>query len=491
MNRTARQVLIAALVVSAAMIVMGSILLATVVTRAPSSAVPVTLAVLFLVAGNALGIASIVLYLYRVGQSRNLAQMRRLEKLVHETRAKASRHEYIQEQALSRIEAAALETRSTTAGIAWYGSLISSRGNTPVEEGSTPSILFVTSNGGGMGHIARCCALMRHGSEHLSGRILSLSSAATLVADSGYDVGHFPSQSTFKRGEARWHRQFARRLLTEIKNANAAAVVFDGTWIYEGVREAAEYADIPLVWVRRGLWKPDIDRTQVEQSNSHATVVLTPRDVAENEYSPGSLPSDFWCDPISLAPRTRLGRSQALTRLKLDPDLEYVLVQLSGGNDSGDATQAAVDAVRRCSQAIPVVVDSPLYRGRPVEGAVTIGRRFPLVDYAAAWEFTITGAGYNSVHENLHTITPGIYIPSVSTITDDQARRAAAVTDIDGGLVAESAEDIVAAVERMRDGLVRQEMRSSLRRLALRNGADDAAALISGVVASKEGTAWI
>lgn len=85
-----------------------------------------------------------------------------------------------------------------------------------------------------------------------------------------------------------------------------------------------------------------------------------------------------------------------------------MLVQLAGGNSDGPAGQerTAIDAVLR-NGMVPVFVRSPIGYDHQGDAAFpVINGVFPLADYAAAWDFTVTKAGYNSVHENLHTGTP-------------------------------------------------------------------------------------
>jgi hypothetical protein len=405
---------------------------------------------------------------------------------LQKSRKDASRHEYIQEQALGRIERVARQLGATTSGALWL------ERRAPVDPASplrSSSVLFVTSNGGGMGHIARCAAVMRHG----SGRILTLSTAADLVASSGLDVRYFPSQAQSDRGAERWHRQFMRRLLEEVSELEPAKIVFDGTWVYPALTDVAELADIPLVWLRRGLWRQGVDLSQVESWSEHVTSVVTPRDVAEDEVSaPVPFRDAAWCDPISLATDERFERGEALERLGLDPGREYALVQVSGGNSAGEAMGRAVDAVRDSARDVtPVIVRSPLMTAAVPAGAKVIDARFPLVDFSAAWSFTITGAGYNSVHENLHTSTPGIYLPSATTLTDDQVARARAMHDGGWGVLADGAAGLPDAVRQLVGAERGSGITQAIRRRATPNGARQASEHIEAIDRDTQGNSWV
>lgn len=418
-------------------------------------------------------------------EARLRRRIERLEATVQDTRAKASRHEWVQEQALERIERTSREAAAgatQAAWAAWRGVPLVD----PVQTvGASSRVLFVTSNGGGMGHIARCAAVLRHAGSALDGRILTLSTAASTVAAAGYDVTYFPSQTTTGVSQDRWRRQFTRRLLDEIAEYRPESIVFDGTWVYPSLTDVADLAGLPLVWLRRGLWREGTDLTQVRSWRDHVTSVIVPGDIAETrETAPEVFRDATWVDPVSLAPASLMPRGKALASLGLDPERRYALVQLSGGNGDGSATAAAVRAVRDAGDIVPVVVRSPLLSAAVAHDATTIEARFPLVDVAGAWEFTVTGAGYNSVHENLHTGTPGVYLPSAATITDDQERRAAAIADRGLGLVATGVDDLphrIAEIVR-REALA--EIKHALSLSTLPNGASSTVPAVTSASSS-------
>lgn len=406
-------------------------------------------------------------------------RIERLEATVQDTRVKASRHEWTQEKALERIESTSREAATGALHMAWA----TLREAPPVDAaqaaGAAPRVLFVTSNGGGMGHIARCAAVLRHAGSTLDGRILTLSTAASTVAAAGYDVAYLPSHTTAGVSQDRWRRQFTRRLLDEVAAYRPESVVFDGTWVYPSLTDVADLVGLPLVWLRRGLWREGTDLTQVKSWRDHVTSVIVPGDIAETrETAPEVFQDATWVDPVSLAPAWLMPREKALASLGLDPERRYALVQLSGGNGDGSATAAAVEAVRGAGDIVPVVVRSPLLSSAVAHDAATIDARFPLVDLAGAWEFTVTGAGYNSVHENLHTGTPGVYLPSAVTLRDDQEKRAQAVAGAGLGITAEDVDGIAGAVADLTAGRGTDEVRAAMRESLSAQGAPSAAEAI-------------
>jgi hypothetical protein len=394
-------------------------------------------------------------------------------------RVKQSRHEWLQERSLERIERLSRAAATGVSGLTWAAFRGMESGDAASGPGAPPRVLFVTSNGGGMGHIARCAAVLRSSDGVLTGRILTLSTAAPTVAAAGYDVEYFPSQTTTDVDPERWRRQFTRRLLDEVAVYRPAAIVFDGTWVYPSLTDVAEFVDLPLVWLRRGLWRAGTGLEQVERWRDHVTSVIVPSDIAETRANASEMFQDAtWVDPVSLAPDSPMTREKALTALGLDRGSRYALIQLSGGNDDGSATGAAVRAVRDTSEIVPVVAKSPLLSSAATHDAVTIDARFPLVDVAAAWEFTVTGAGYNSVHENLHTGTPGLYLPSSATLTDDQHKRASVMAERGLGISATDVDDLPRRIREIARGDTRSAMKYEMDRTRVPNGASVVASAV-------------
>ncbi|MDO8152294.1 hypothetical protein [Isoptericola sp. b408] len=440
-------------------------------------------AVVGFIVATGLSTAVVGTWLIARSERRITRRIDRVESSVEGSRAKASRHEYHQEQSLERLERKTREVAATTAGLAWFAP----RSEPDKTQSSTaPHVLFVTSNGGGMGHIARCSAVLRHSGEQLTGRILTLSTAGRTVRDAGFDVDSFPSPTASGESLPRWRRQFMRRLLHELSERPADVVVFDGTWVFPVLTDVAEYVDVPLVWLRRGLWRQDADLTQVEEWREHVDAVVVPGDLAETrETALAPFRDATWTDPVSLAPGERTSRDSALTALGLEPSKKYALVQLSGGNSDGSATTSAVEAIKAAGDVVPVVVRSPLLSPSVATEAVSIESRFPLVDLSAAWEFTVTQAGYNSVHENLHTATPGIYLPSASTLMDDQHRRARGVAQAGLGLIADGENDLGRVVADLADRSRADDIRGAIRERNLPQGAPAAARAIANVLAAR------
>lgn len=406
-------------------------------------------------------------------------------------RGKQSRHEYVQESALSRIEDVLAVLRADVEGQVWSTSRASTGVSlqfVPTDE-RLPRVLFVTSNGAGLGHLTRCLAVAEHSAESFASAILTQSTAHAVVKALGYDVDYFPSQAASDDDWPTWHRRFARHMHVTLSGNAVDAVVFDGAWVYRGVTEACRRLGVPLIWMRRGTWKVDADRTQFDAPLRYCDYVIEPRDGALD----GAVLIDGprWarqCGPISLVDRdSALGSSEAKAALGLQQDQRYVLVQLGAGNinDVSSVRDRVVQLIRAEGNGRIPVVAVPSIAADEVNlnvGVPILRDVYPLGKYLAAFDFGVCAAGYNTVNENLSLQFPAVYVPNQATVTDDQVARARAVEESSLGLCALGEADLDAALRAIMTEGTLERMRTALASRSQENGAKEAGAAIAEIV---------
>src|SRR5699024_11014154 len=161
---------------------------------------------------------------------------------VEDARAKQSRHEYHQERSLDRIEA---ELRRLN---------ITSGSEALSLQGEGIDVLFVTSNGAGLGHISRLLAVAKQLPSTRSVAFLTMSTAYRQVADTGTRVHYFPSSDAAGVEPRTWNPVFRGHFLRLVRTVKPRVVVFDGAWVYTGITDVCRALDIPLVWMQRGMW---------------------------------------------------------------------------------------------------------------------------------------------------------------------------------------------------------------------------------------------
>ncbi|HVL16463.1 MAG TPA: hypothetical protein VM387_00640, partial [Gemmatimonadales bacterium] len=95
-------------------------------------------------------------------------------------------------------------------------------------------ILFVTSNGTGLGHLTRSMAIAKRLDGGFEPLVLTLSAAAPVVHRIGFPVEYVASYATPGAGsDWRWSRRLRGRLRAAIAEASPRVVVFDGAHPYQ------------------------------------------------------------------------------------------------------------------------------------------------------------------------------------------------------------------------------------------------------------------
>lgn len=348
-----------------------------------------------------------------------------------------------------------------------------------------PRALFVTSNGAGMGHMTRMLGIARASAKYIDPVFFSMSQGVGVARTAGFPYEYVPFNSSMKTKTALWHRYFEDRLLAAIDHHDAQIVLFDGTWPYRGMLAALRARDVLTVWVRRGMWKANISPEQLSNAQ-HFDLVIEPGEHA-HEYDTGATTQVQGANVV--APITVLSSSEILSReaalkglgLPNRTNSKYALVTLGAGNiNNVSSTQSEVtEAIRSHSGWEPILTKAPISAALQSASARSVST-FPLAKYTRAFDFAISAAGYNSFAEWMVGALPSIWIPNMSTKTDDQDARARWAADAGYGLRASGSntDEIRAAVDLMCDASYRAPIEHRLAALNRTNGAEEAADLI-------------
>jgi hypothetical protein len=143
-----------------------------------------------------------------------------------------------------------------------------------------PSLLLISSNGAGMGHLTRLMAYARRAEPDMATHFLSLSQAVGVVAQYGFSFEYVPSAGATGLQPRRWNDLFTERVSDAVTRLRPAVVVFDGTWPYKGIPHVRDaYPEARWVWSRRGMWRQRILRRRCRSRSGcrKASVRLLPR----------------------------------------------------------------------------------------------------------------------------------------------------------------------------------------------------------------------
>jgi UDP:flavonoid glycosyltransferase YjiC (YdhE family) len=341
-------------------------------------------------------------------------------------------------------------------------------------------IMFVSSNGTGLGHLTRSMAIARRLGRGTESLFVTLSRAAPVVRDMGFPVEYMASHGSPTAGsDLRWSRRMTARLRTAISEAGPDLLVFDGVLPYDPLLAAMRRVPV-TVWCRRGMWQPGASTAPLTRSDLF-DAILEPGDfAAPADAGPTSARRDeahavspiVFLDDAELLPR-----AEAERELGLEPGKPTILVQLGQGPEVADATArclrslAGADGVQvaAASSAIAGLLDFP-------EGIVHLRSTYPMSRYYAAFDGAVSAVGYNAFHEMVCFGVPALFVP-MRRETDDQATRAGYAERVGVGLAVDGPGDerIEERLGELLDAGRRVAMRERLAELRPRNGAAEAA----------------
>ena len=348
------------------------------------------------------------------------------------------------------------------------------------------TVLLLSSNGAGMGHLTRLLAYARRLPADVQPYVVSLSQAVPAVAAVGLPWEYIPGRAATGLRPASWRRLFAERVTEVLVRVDPAVLVFDGTHPYAGLDVAlSAHPDTRAVWSRRGMWKPGRNVDQLAKS-AWFDAVVEPGDLAAaaDRGATVGVPGTEQVRPVTLLdPEHLFDRGRARNALGLPADGPMALVALGAGNinDTGDEVGAAAAALRE--QEIGVCVTAPAIAERAYDGKdVHLVSHFPLSEHIAAFDYAIAAAGYNSFHETLRFRVPTLFVPNRHTSLDDQRARAQHARDRGWALAAETLAD--GRAPKLVAELVRKgpELAATARAADPGNGAAEAAEIIAGQI---------
>ena len=358
-----------------------------------------------------------------------------------------------------------------------------------------PTIILATSNGIGMGHLARATAV----AEELKGvaRPILVSVAggiAEIPSTTGIPCEYIPGKTRRWMPAHRWDRYFRDRLIAIADETGASVISFDGVVPYPGfIATKLTRPDLTIVWVRRGLWQKNLLRFALPFQSRLVDLIIEPGDIARAyDHGPTAKRNDATLtSPVSLYSKARaLSREDARNALGLDADRPAVLVQLgTGDSDMNEKMRAALTGLVGWNGLQVVLTKNPVdAQGKSLvpEGLdIKVQRYFPLANLLAAFDGAIAATGYNSVHELLPAQIPTVLISNIRG-TDDQDARAKWCQDHGYALRADHANlaDITATVAKLSDSAVRQRLHSKCAELSNTKGGSEIAQILLSLATS-------
>jgi glycosyltransferase involved in cell wall biosynthesis len=294
------------------------------------------------------------------------------------------------------------------------------------------TVLFVSSNGIGIGHLTRQMAVARRLPLWLRPVFFTLSRAAGLARENGYLVEHTAFHRTYAASPERWNAIFAEELHEALLFHRPALLVFDGNVPYDGLLDAmAMVPELRRIWIRRAMWREHHGGVLDRAAGFDA--VVEPGELAgEEDTGPTRAVRDgvHLADPVlMLRPVERLPRAEARAALAIDGPRLVVALQLGGGNnfDFAPIRHALLTHLAGREDVEVIELRSPVAEGEETPligpGHRTL-RLYPAFRYSTAFDVMVSAAGYNSFHESILGAVPTLFVPNEAEEMDRQAARA-------------------------------------------------------------------
>ena len=293
------------------------------------------------------------------------------------------------------------------------------------------SVLLVTSNGWGLGHLVRQLAIAGRLPNDIRCTIFTLSQAAAVAARP--DLEYAPSYTQPWLGKGEWNGGYLRdRIVAIAEEVAADVIVYDGVVPYVGLLEALSLLPAERVWMRRGLWSKH-SRTSPLRASSWFDLILEPADLgSSHDQGPTARRTDAVRVGVvtDANPNTAFSRELAARRLGLDPNRPALLLNI--GSSVVDDLDLVAEVAHRFPDWQLVTTKDELGRTRDVGDVHVLSGVFPLHPYLKAIDLAVSSVGYNAAHELVAMQVPTIFVPAPTT-TDDQYARANAIAEQGAG----------------------------------------------------------
>jgi len=348
-----------------------------------------------------------------------------------------------------------------------------------------PVLLFVSSNGTGLGHVSRLLAIARR-LEGFEPVFVTMAQAVGAIEAFGFVAEYLPSHQYTGADPVLWDAWFRAELELLIESYNAVGVVYDGNGPSPGLVSAAgSRGRCGLAWIRGGM--AGAAAVPFIENSVHFDLIVEPGEVAgdddHGETARRRGEAECVAPILLLDPPELLPREDAAAALGLDPARPAVLIQLGTGSNRDVVTMIDRIIAGLAGSGTQVVIAewSSAAGLPPLWPDATIVSGHPLAQYYRAFDFTVAAAGYNTFHEVIAYAVPAIFVANGHHSMDDQVGRAR-YAEANGLALSLDERDLSELPEMLKVMLsepAREFLRENCRRHVAPRGAEEAARLIA------------
>jgi len=352
------------------------------------------------------------------------------------------------------------------------------------------TVLFLSSNGIGMGHLTRQMAIADRLPADIKPVFATMSYAVKVAIDAGYQAHFFGHHRATDANVEDWRAVFAEELFDLVSHLKPAMIVYDATAVYEAVTDVmALFPEVFTIWVRRPMWREN-HKIFLEQEH-HFDTVIEPLELA-GEFDHGPTKAcqtrTYLVPPVlQVAPEQRIESSLARDKLQLPHDKVIVALQLGSGSnfEMQSVRSAVIEAVLAHSDTVVVEFQSsvrPAHKSiEPSDPRHFVRECFPIFRYSLAFDVAVSTAGYNTFHESIAGAIPTLFVPNEAPEMDLQYNRAR-WAELNGyGWVMRRDIDLPHCrklISLLLDPWEREHVKARCKAMSFTNGADEIAAYV-------------
>ena len=357
----------------------------------------------------------------------------------------------------------------------------------PCQEGPE-TILFMCTNGAGLGHLTRSLAIAKRIQKIDSKKqivFLTTSIAISTVSAQGFQAFHIPPRNLLNNIDAsQWGGLLKRQLIELFALYNIKTVVFDGAFPYaQFIQTVSSYEGVTKVWVKRGGEKAGTEDERKKKEELFDYLIIPGESGAD-------LPADdekhYFVNPIVYIDDDELLDKESVRKLfKVPEKSKLVYVQLGAGNINDiESDLGKVLSMLKQHEDIMVVLGESIISLKSMnvfDEQIYIIKDYPNSKYFKGFDFVISACGYNSYQELSYIGVPTIYLPNMECKTDDQYGRAIKAEKAGAAIVLTELDDnaMANAIELMLNCETNQKMKEAAEKLKVENGAERAAQILS------------
>lgn len=293
-------------------------------------------------------------------------------------------------------------------------------------------VLFASSNGIGIGHLAQQMAVAQRLPKRLKPVFATMSYAMKIATDEGYHTHFLPHHHGVDAVPGDWNDVLAEELFDLITHLRPTVFAYDATAVFDGVAAAlAMDPNLFSIWVRRPMWR-ESHRPFLEMAKAFDAVI-----------EPGELADDFDHGPtkdirdqvllvspvLHLEPDERLDCAAARLFFGVPEGMTVVALQLGSGSnfDMRGVREGVLKALLDRPDTLVLDIRSPIRADfapdEPVGPRHRIVELFPSFRYSRAFDAAIVAPGYNTFHENILGAVPSLFVPNEADEMDLQLNR--------------------------------------------------------------------